>query len=70
MCVGMKIKAFVDEVDVSQTFISKKTQIPLIKFNLALNDKRKMIFEEYEFICGVQQVNKYRFLISRKINKN
>ena len=70
MCVGMKIKAFVDEVDVSQTFISEKTQIPLIKFNLALNDKRKITFEEYEFICGVQQVNKDRFLISRKINKN
>lgn len=69
MCVGLKIKAFIDESGISQTFISEKTKIPLPKLNLTLNGKRKMTFEEYELLCGVLNVNTDRFLTPKLPNK-
>ena len=62
MSVGQKIKIFIDESGISQTFISEKTKIPLPKLNLTLNGKRRMTFEEYELLCGVLNVNTDRFL--------
>jgi len=35
--VGLKIKAYLEENVISQTFVSKKTGIELQKLNLALN---------------------------------
>ncbi len=66
MCVGLKIKAFIDESGISQTSISEKSKIPLPKLNLALNGKRRMTFEEYEIICGVLNVNTDRFLTPKQ----
>lgn len=66
MCVGQKIKAFIEETGTSQTYISKKTSISLPKLNLALNGKRKLTFEEYELICGTLGVNTDRFLTPKK----
>ncbi len=66
MCVGLKIKSFIEESGISQTFISEKSRIPLPKLNLALNGKRRMTFEEYEIICGVLNVNTDRFLTPKR----
>lgn len=62
MCVGQKIKVYLEEKGISQTHISTKTKIPLPKLNLALNGNRRMTFNEYELICGALDVNTDKFL--------
>ncbi len=66
MCVGMKIKNFISENGISQTYVSKKTGIPLPKLNLSLNGNRKLAFEEYELICGALNVDVDKFLEAKK----
>lgn len=63
--VGLKIKAYLEENGISQTFISKKTGIELPKLNLALNGNRRFTFPEYELICGALGVNTDKFLRPR-----
>ena len=65
MDVGLKIKKYLDENGISQTFISKKTGIKLPKLNLALNGNRRLTFPEYEMICWALGVNTDRFLEPR-----
>lgn len=62
MCVGEKIKAYLEDNGISQTFLSKKTDIPLAKINMSLNGNRKLDFREYELICGALHVNTDKFL--------
>ena len=62
MCVGQKIKHYLDDNGITQTHISNKTNIPMPKLNLALNGNRRMTFTEYELICGALGVNTDRFL--------
>lgn len=69
MEVGLKIKAYLEENGISQTFVSKKTGIELPKLNLALNGHRKLTFPEYEMICGALDVNTDKFLRPRKLSK-
>lgn len=66
MCVGLKIKSYLDSNGISQTHISNKTKIPLPKLNLALNGKRRLSFEEYELICGSIGVGVDKFLEPKK----
>lgn len=66
MCVGMKIKNYLKNNGISQTFISEKTGIPLAKLNLSLNGNRRLDFEEYELICGVLSVGTDSFLKPKK----
>lgn len=66
MGVGGKIKQYLDDNGVSQTYVSEKTFIPLPKLNLALNGKRRLTFEEYELICGVLGVGTEKFLTPKK----
>lgn len=66
MCVGLKIKTYLDKNGISQTHISNETKIPLSKLNLALNGKRRLTFEEYELICGAVDVGVDKFLEPRK----
>ncbi len=67
MCVGMKIKKYLDTNGISQTHVSNETRIPLSKLNLALNGKRRLTFEEYELICGAVNVGTDKFLEPRKV---
>lgn len=53
MEVGEKIKRYIDENGLSQTYISKKTGIAKLKLNLALSGNRRFTFPEYEMICWV-----------------
>lgn len=66
MEVGEKIKCYLEEHGISQTFISKKTGIELPKVNLSLNGNRKFTYEEYEMVCWALGVNTDRFLKPRK----
>ncbi len=69
MCVGEKIKSYLDESGITQTHISSKTGIPLPKLNLALNGNRKLTFEEYELICGALDIGTDKFLQPKKIER-
>ena len=64
--LGLKIKKYLEEKGISQTYISKKTGIELPKLNLALNGNRRFTFEEYEKICYVLNVNTDKFLHPRQ----
>ncbi len=70
MDVGKKIKLYMNENGISQTFVSNKTNIPLPKLNLSLNGNRRMTFDEYELICGVLNVGIDKFLIARVPENN
>lgn len=65
MEVGEKIKRYIEENGISQTYISKKTGITKPKLNLALNGNRRLTFPEYEMICWVLNVNTDKFLQPR-----
>lgn len=60
-----EVKKYLDEKGISQTFVSRRTGIPLPKLNMALNGHRKMTFPEYELVCGALEVNTDKFLKPR-----
>lgn len=57
-----RIKQYLAENGISQTYVSKKAGIPLSKLSLSLNGKRKMTLEEYAIVCKALGVNAERFL--------
>lgn len=65
MEVGIKIKNYLKDNGISQSFICKKTGIAPAKLNLALNGKRRLTFDEYSLICGVLDVSTAKFLEPR-----
>lgn len=65
MDVGLKIKKYLEENGISQTFLSRKTGIELPKLNLALNGNRRFTFSEYECVCWALGVNTDKFLQPR-----
>lgn len=69
MCVGLKIKSYLKDNGISQTFVSKKTGIPLDKLNLSLNGNRRLDLGEYELICGALSVGADKFLEPKKLQK-
>ena len=46
MCVGLKIKSYLKDNGITQTFVANKTGIPLQKLNLSLNGMRRLDFGE------------------------
>ena len=68
MCVGQKIKDYLENNGISQTFVSNKTGIPVQKLNLSLNGNRKLQFDEYELICGALSVGVDKFLAPKLPN--
>ena len=65
--MGLKIKKFLEDNGISQIFLSRKTGIPPVKLNLALNGNRRLTFEEYCLICGALDVNTDKFIQPRKM---
>lgn len=65
METGAKIKRYLDERGISQTFLSDRTNIPLPRLNLSLNGKRRLTFSEYETICWALDVGVDEFLEPR-----
>ncbi len=62
MDVGKKIKDYLDEKGISQSFISNKTGIGTVKLNLALNGNRRLTIEEYVAICKALELDTNTFL--------
>lgn len=69
METGIKIKCYLDERGISQSFLSAKSNIPAPKLNLALNGKRKLTFAEYEAICYALGVGVDTFLEPKPLGK-
>lgn len=65
MSVGEKVKDYLSNAGISQTWLSEKTGIPITKLNLALNGNRRMTFEEYEVICWVLNLGADHFIQPR-----
>lgn len=66
MCVGRKIKKHLHDFGITQTYVSKKTGIPLTKLNLSLNGKRRLSLEEYALICETLNIDAKQFLTPNK----
>lgn len=49
--IRKKIKNYLEERGISQTFLAEKTKMPLNILNPTLNGKRKLLTEEYFTIC-------------------
>lgn len=60
-----RIKSYLKDRGISQTYVSKKSGIPLSKLNLSLNGNRRLCLEEYELICGALAVGTDKFLEPR-----
>nr|DAF78789.1 MAG TPA: hypothetical protein [Caudoviricetes sp.] len=70
MCVGQKIKTYLEDNGITQTFVSSKTGIPVQKLNLSLNGNRRLDFNEYERICGALSVGADKFLEPKTLERN
>lgn len=54
---GKKIKDYLNNKGISQTFVSNKTGIPISTLNAALNGNRKILAEEYFLICKALEIS-------------
>ncbi len=66
MCVGPRIRQYIESCGITQVHISVRTGIPLSKLQSSLNGQRHMSFEEYELVCGVLGVGMDKFIVPRK----
>ena len=66
MNVGIKIKWYLKEKNISLTELSRKTKISMPKLSLSFQGKRRLDFEEYENICWALGVGVDQFLEPRK----
>ena len=66
MNVGLKIKDYIVENGIKQSYLAKVTNISESKLNLTLNGKRRLKFEEYEVICWCLGVNTDKFVKPRE----
>ena len=54
---GPIIKEYLEELGMTQAFLSRETGIDTCKLNLALNGRRKLSLNEYSLICGALKVD-------------
>lgn len=62
MDVGIKIRSYIEEKDISQVELSRRTGIPTPKLNLSLSGKRRFSFAEYQVICYALGVGVDQFM--------
>lgn len=62
MSVGTKIKLYLAEKKISQTWLSEQAKIALPKLNASLNEKRKLNAEELSSIINVLNEDANKFL--------
>lgn len=55
--LGQRIKAYLIEKGIKQSFLSDKTNIPMSALNLMLNGNRKIMAEEYFLVCQALDVD-------------
>ena len=68
MCVGQRIKFYLQDTGRTQAWLSHCTGIPAPRLNLTLAGKRKMTFDEYALICGALDVDTNKFIVPKKAN--
>ncbi len=66
---GPIIKEYLEELGMTQAFLSRKTVIDTCKLNLALNGRRKLSLNEYSLICGALKVDTNFFLKPRLLDR-
>lgn len=62
MSVGKRIRMYLIEKGLSQTWLSEQSKIALPKLNASLNDKRKLDVEEFSSIINVLGEDANKFL--------
>ena len=67
---GKKIKDYLNNKGISQTFVSNKTGIPISTLNAALNGNRKILAEEYFLICQALEIPLDTFVKEDELWKN
>lgn len=65
MCVGQRIKSYLQATGRTQVWLSNNTGIPAVRLNLALCGKRKLTFDEYALICGALEVDTNKFIVPK-----
>lgn len=66
MSIEAKIKNYIKEKGIGQKELSMQTGITTTKLNLSLNEKRRLNFTEYEYICGTLNLNAGAFLEAKR----
>ena len=66
MCVGPRIRQYIDGCGIALPDISNRTGIPLTRLQSFLKGLRHMTFEEYELVCSVLGVGTDKFIFPRK----
>ena len=62
MSVGKKIRLYLIEKGISQTWVSEQSKIALPKLNASLNDKRKLNVDEFSSIINILKEDANKFL--------
>ena len=62
MSVGKKIRLYLIENWISQTWVSEQARIALPKLNASLNDKRKLDVEEFSAIIKALNEDANKFI--------
>ena len=62
MSVGKRIRLYLIEKGISQTWVSERTKIALPKLNASLNDKRRLDVTEFSAIIDVFNEDANKFL--------
>lgn len=57
-----KIREYLEDSGISQTFVANKTGIPTTALNMILNNKRRLLAEEYFLICEALEKDANFFL--------
>lgn len=65
MCVGQKIKTYIEKNGLKQSYIADSIGMSVTKLNLSLNGNRRLTFDEYELICGALGVGTDKFIKPR-----
>lgn len=69
MSIGKKIKLYLTENGISQTWLSEKTNIALPKLNASLNGDRKISVDEFANILNALNVDANTFIESKNIKR-
>lgn len=69
MSIGKKIKLYLTENGISQTWLSEKTNIALPKLNASLNGDRKISVDEFANILHALNVDANTFIESKNIKR-
>lgn len=55
--IGLKIKKYLNDNGIKQSYLAKKMGMPISTFSYMLNDKRKIEIDEYFKICSILNVS-------------